>query len=244
MSNSKNEVNSFYGLVKRACSESWCMKMYCTTCGAHRFRKELTKIGLETILDQMMWLTDLEIDYILRVQGSPIGILEMEMVRQPQLWSRMSMNPPDVYVNWKRKTDKELQQKLERKQNNLQIQEEIKRNASEKRVSRRKHWEQQSKALEISRTRIINNFNLLSFEDKIATIAEDYEHLPNYYPYAIESITEDEMASLSMETLEKLTIRLASLTSSRWTRLGARVNQSLCTKRAKATPSDTSSSTT
>ncbi len=236
MNSFDNEENSFYNVIQKANSESWCMKLYCTTCGALRFREELYKIGLESILDQMMLLTDSEIDYILSVQGNPMGILEWEMLRQPQLWSRLSVNPPKVYLYWKRRTDEILQQKLERKKKNLQIQEEIKRIASERRESRKKYKNQQNKQSGIARDQIIKKFNMISFEEKVRTIAEDYEHLPNYYPCEIERMTIDEIDLLSLETLEKLIARLAPLNARRWMKLRARVNEAIYTRRSASVP--------
>lgn len=63
-------------LIKHAENEKWCMELFCTTCGAMRFRDEVKKIGIESIVDSMYSLDEDEADEILEATGDPIGIIE------------------------------------------------------------------------------------------------------------------------------------------------------------------------
>ena len=52
------KTNGLSALLDKAHSESWCTRLYCTTCGSHQFRSELAKFDRHSLIAQLIELEE------------------------------------------------------------------------------------------------------------------------------------------------------------------------------------------
>lgn len=208
--------NLFASLVKRAEGENWCMKLFCATCGAMSFRDEVKKIGIDRLVDSMYSLNEEEIEEVLEVSGDPIGIIERDagfLYQGRNLWRA---EKPPLILKREAIIQAELQRKNEKRENNLKVEAKNKMERQAKRVFELVHTQEQRHVARQQREKIIAEFSGLNLLEKLRMIAEDKEHLPNYYPLQIENLTAEDLQPISSAVIEQLLDRLNLLKSNRW----------------------------
>ena len=216
--------NLLASLIKHAENEQWCMKLFCTTCGAMRFRDEVKKIGIESIIDSMYSLDEDEADEILEATGDPIGIIEHDASFQYQGKNIWRAEKPLIVLKRQAILQAKLQAKNERKEHNLQSETKRKVERQEKRALEKKRRLDYRQIAKQQRVQILEAFSGLNLQNKLQVIAEDTQHLPNYYPLQIECITMEELKVVSSEVAVKLLTRLSLLNSSRWDSIRQELN--------------------
>lgn len=216
--------NLLASLIRHAENEKWCMKLFCTTCGAMRFRDEVKKIGIGCIADSMYSLDEEEVDEILEADGDPIGIIERDAVILYQGKNLWRTEKPLVVLKREAILQAKQRAKHERMEYNLQSEARKKVERQEKRALETERGLEYQQIAKQQRERILEEFSRLNLQEKLQAIADDTQHLPNYYPLQIEFISAEELDTISSEVAAKLLTRLSLLNSSRWDSIRQRLN--------------------
>ncbi len=78
--------NAFLGVLRRAVERNWCMRPYCTTCGAKEFRRALREVGGELGGPLANALADMRLDELTSLPGwdgaLEIGVRELPLSGQ------------------------------------------------------------------------------------------------------------------------------------------------------------------
>lgn len=213
--NSSN-TNVFASLVRQAVRENWCMKLFCTTCGAMRFRDELNLIGIERIIDSMYLLTEEEMEELLEVSGDPVGIIERHagfLFQGKNLWRE---EKPSIILKREAMIQAELQRKHEKKQKIAEAEEKNKIDRQEKKSLEYDRSQIQRQVANQRREIILARFSELNLQEKLKMIAYDTQHLPDYYPLQLKLVSSADLQDISSEVIEKLLDRLSLIKSNRW----------------------------
>ncbi len=219
-----DSTNLFAELVRRAKSEKWCMELFCTTCGAMRFRNEVTEIGLERVIDAMYSLNEEEINEILTAPGDPVGIVERDASFFHQARNMWKPEMPPVILRREAAIQAIRQAKSERRKHNLQSEAKMNEERQAKRTRETARIIECRKKAKQERESILEEFSVLNLQGKLQVIAKDTHHLPNYYPLQIECITLEDLDTVNSEVVAKLLTRLSKLNSSRWDSIRRRLN--------------------
>lgn len=218
-------TKAFLCLVRRARRENWCMKNYCTTCGSMRFREELKRIGVQSIIDSLYSLNDSEIVEILS-SDDPVGIVmhDADFISMGNnLWKA---DYPEIVLRRLRK----LKDKRNLKENAIEMeaqkQELYKKQKQAKLQNRNAYIANHN----LERERMIELFSSMDLEEKLRTIAEDKQNLPSYYPIQLEVIPENHFSTVSLSILIELLARLDLLISKRWDSSKRRVKAAISAK--------------
>ncbi len=228
-----SRANLFASLIRHAESENWCMKLICTTCGTLRFRDEVKKIGIERIVDSMYSLNEEEIEEILEVSGDPIGIVERDVGFQYQGKNLWREEKPPVMLKREAIIQAKIQRKNEKREKTLEVEAKNKAERQAARIFELVQTQEQRQITKQQRERIIAEFTRLNLQEKLRMIAEDKEHLPDYYPLQMEHITAENLQNISSTVIEELIDRLSLLKSNRWNNVRKRLNEALPVSRTK-----------
>ena len=130
----------------------------------------------------------------------------------------------------------------------IQAKRQLKRERSEERLlaeATNKTGRQKKRAAELNRTQqqrriaiqqregIIKEFSSLNLQEKLRMIAEDKEHLPNYYPLQIENLTAEDLQTINSAVIDQLLNRLNLLNSDRWNNVRNRLSIAITPTREK-----------
>lgn len=105
----------------------------------------------------------------------------------------------------------------EERKRNIEKDEEEKRAAAERKKERIRRYREYVKISREIRARVMEKFNSLrSPAEKLAMIAEDKKRLPQYYPFDLQEVRDEELISLDQHILTGLKERFSMLRKKEW----------------------------
>ncbi len=212
--------NIYIQLIKKAKSEKWCTKIFCTTCGCMDFRKEIKKLDPEALIKAMYEANPTEVyklynwlDYSMVIYHD-INFLYLGKTRNEL---------PEVVQEMLRVEDAWRKKKNERYIANQKAEQLREERAAVRRAENKAQHLKRHQIFSQKRESIIKEFMKKTLEEQILIVACDEEQLPDYYPFDLKTISTETLANLDKEQLETLKKRFSKLKKQEWKQFYRRV---------------------